>query len=98
MAGASAAKMRDLTTEGGKPVEGLADGQDLVAHEEIQDVGTAWGTLWPGVMQIDRQSLPRHVFFGHDAKRRLQLHQYATGRLHNWIFVVGGAIASCVVR
>ncbi|XP_076332010.1 bis(5'-nucleosyl)-tetraphosphatase PrpE [asymmetrical]-like [Tachypleus tridentatus] len=32
--------------------------------------GEPWGSLWPG---------PEHVYFGHDARRLLQLYSYATG-------------------
>ena len=41
------------------------------------DVGVAWASKW----RPDESSLPgvRHVVFGHDAKRGLQQHEFATG-------------------
>lgn len=41
-----------------------------VALEKLRDGGQAWAGLWRG---------PEHVFFGHDATRKLQLHAHATG-------------------
>ena len=40
------------------------------AREKPQLNGKAWGSQWRG---------PGHVFYGHDARRRLQLHTFATG-------------------
>lgn len=37
---------------------------------ELANEGDPWGSLWPG---------PGHIYFGHDAIRKLQKHEFATG-------------------
>jgi len=44
--------------------------KELVGSESRRMDGQPWASLWKG---------PEHVFFGHDAKRRLQQESFATG-------------------
>jgi hypothetical protein len=63
-------KLNDLTNmrnviDAGDPFES----EGLIGYNKC-DKGVAWANMWPG---------PEHVYFGHDARRKLQLAQYATG-------------------
>ena len=55
--------MRNITQED------YFSGRGLVGSSKV-DQGEAWASLWPG---------PDHVYFGHDARRGLQLWPFATG-------------------
>lgn len=58
--------MRNITVEKGPK-------KDEIHYNctKSDKVGAPWATFWPG---------PQHIYFGHDAKRRLQSeHEFATG-------------------
>ena len=58
-----------------------------VSKEESEGTGSIpWASQWAG---------PRHVFFGHDARRGLQTYDYATGLDTGCVY--GRQLTACVI-
>jgi hypothetical protein len=59
--------------------------KDGSTSKRLRD-GVPWASRWPG---------PKHVYFGHDAMRGLQLHEHATGLDTGCVY--GGALSACIL-
>jgi hypothetical protein len=73
---------RNTTTFKSEPLEL----PDLQASERRHPAGKAWASVYRG---------PSHVFFGHDASRKLQLEPWATGLDGGCVY--GGALYAAVL-
>jgi hypothetical protein len=91
--------MRNLSVVSPAAPSSAGRGDHFAPHASEEPGSGAWAKHWPGTLTLEGEGgreRGAHVYFGHDAKRKLQLHPHATGLDTGCLY--GGELTAAVLE